>query len=70
MLLDCQDNENVSSSGGELIKLKTDDKILDYISLMSNNICPCTIAFGKKTHVSYQNNKNLLETRKLKEEPY
>ena len=39
LLLDCQDNEYVCISGFEILKVKTNDKFIDYISLMVNNMC-------------------------------
>ena len=50
-LLESEDNEYVYISGFETFIFKTDDKIMDYISLMGNNISPHTIAIGEKyTH--------------------
>ena len=50
ILLECEDNENVYISGLEFCKFKTDDKIIDYISLMGNNMFPNTFAVGKSTY--------------------
>ena len=47
LLLEYEDNEYVYLSGLEIFKFTTDDKIRDYISLMSNNMCPNTIMFGE-----------------------
>ena len=38
--LECENNEYVYISGLEIFKFKTEDKIVDYISLMSINMCP------------------------------
>ena len=43
LLLDCEDDEHVHISGLEMFKFKTDDKIIDYISLMGYNLCPYAI---------------------------
>ena len=48
ILLELEDNEYVYISGCEICKFKTDDKIVDYISLMSNNMIPYTFAVGEK----------------------
>ena len=48
ILSECEDNEYVYISGFEIFKFKTDDKIIDYISLMGNNLCPYNIAIGEK----------------------
>ena len=48
ILLECEDNEYVYISGFEIFKFKSDYKIIDYISLTSNNMCPYTIEIGGK----------------------
>ena len=40
LLLECEDNENLYISGLDKFKFMTDDKIIDYISLMGNNVVP------------------------------
>ena len=50
-LLGCEDIEYLYISGSEIVKFKTIDKIIDYISLMGNNTSPYTFAIGKKTHI-------------------
>ena len=50
LLLECENNEYVYVSGLETFKFKTDDKIIDYISLMGNNIVPYAIIIGEYTH--------------------
>ena len=47
LLLECEDNENVYISGLEIFKFKTDDKIIDFISLMGNNMVPYAIIPGE-----------------------
>ena len=44
LLLQCENNEYVYISGLEIFKFKTDDKIIDYIFLMGNNMIPYTFA--------------------------
>ena len=51
ILLECGDNEYVYNSGLEILKFKSDDKIIDYISLNNisrNNMKPYTFAIGEK----------------------
>ena len=48
LLLECENNELVHISGLEIFKFQTDDKIIDYISLMGNNIVPYAIILGEK----------------------
>ena len=46
LLLQCGNNEYVYISALEIFKFKTDDKFIDYISLMSNNMTPYAILVG------------------------
>ena len=46
-LPECQDNEYVWFSGREIIKFKTDDSFIDYISLMGKNMSPYTFSIGE-----------------------
>ena len=48
ILLQCENNEYVYISGLEIFKKKPDDKILDYTSLMGNNMCPYAIMIGER----------------------
>ena len=48
LLLECEHNEYVNISGLEVLKFKTGDKIIDYISLIGNNMIPYTFAVGEK----------------------
>ena len=47
-LLECENNEYIYISGSENSKFETDDKIIDYISLMGINMCPYAIMAGEK----------------------
>ena len=47
LLLECKDNEYVYISALEILKFKTVDKILDYISPMGNNMIPYAIRIGE-----------------------
>ena len=67
ILLECEDNEEVYVSGFEIFNFKTDDKIIDYISLFGNNMCPYTIANGEKhTYFIYDRYK-FIENDKIEE---
>ena len=48
LLLEFENNEYVFISGLEIFKFKMDKKIIDYISLMGNNMVPYTFAVGEK----------------------
>ena len=48
LLLECENNEYVYISGLEIFKFKTGDKIIHYISLIGNNMIPCTFAVEEK----------------------
>ena len=48
LLPECEDNEYVYISGLEIFKFKADDKIIDYISLMGNNMIPYANIVGEK----------------------
>ena len=48
LLLQCENNEFVYISGLEIFKFQTDNKFIDYISLMGNNMVPYAIILGKK----------------------
>ena len=47
LLLECEDKEYLYISGFEIVKFKIDDKIIDFISLMGNNMCRYGIMVGK-----------------------
>ena len=51
-LLECADKEKLYISGLEVLKFKTDDKLITYTSLVGNNMCLSTITIGEKTHIS------------------
>ena len=44
--LKCEDTEYVYISGLEIFKFKTNDKFIDYISLVGNNMVPYTFSIG------------------------
>ena len=65
LLLECENNEYVYISGLEISKFNTDDKIIDYISLMGNNMFPYAIVVEENIHIFYTIVTNLLKTIKL-----
>ena len=67
ILLKCQDNECVFFSGCEIIKFITEDKIIDYISLMGNIMCPSTIAIGEKNTYFISHHDKFFENDKIDE---
>ena len=68
LLLECEDNEYVYISGLEISKFKTDDKIIEYISLMGNNMTPYAIMVGEKyTYFLYHRYK-FIENDKIEED--
>ena len=67
LLLQCEINEYVYFSGSENFKIKTDDKIIDYISLMGNNMIPFAIIIGERyTYFLYHRYK-FIENDKIEE---
>ena len=67
LLIECENNEYVYISGLEITKFKTDDKIIDYISLMGNNMTPYAIMVGERyTYFLYDRYK-FIENDKIEE---
>ena len=67
LLLECENNEYVYISGLEITKFKIDDKIIDYISLMGNNMTPYAIMIGERyTYFLYHRYK-FIENDKIEE---
>ena len=66
LLLEFEDNEYVYISGLEIFKFKTDDKIIDYISLMGNNMIPYAIMIGEK-YTYFLDRYNFFENNKIEE---
>ena len=48
ILLEVEDKKYVYNSGLEIFEFRTDDKILDFISLVGNNMIHYTFAIGEK----------------------
>ena len=67
LLLQCENNEYVYIFGLDFFKLKTDDKIIDYISHMGNNMIACAIIVGEKyTYFLYHRYK-FIQNDKIEE---
>ena len=65
LLLECENNEYVYISG--ISKFNTEDKIINYISLMGNNMTPYAIMVGEKyTYFLYHRYK-FIENDKIEE---
>ena len=47
-LLECEDSIYVYISGLEIFEFRTSDKVIDYLSLMGNNMTPYAFAVGEK----------------------
>ena len=48
LLLELENNEHVYIFGLEITKFNTNDKIIDYISLMGDSMTPCAIMIGER----------------------
>ena len=67
LLLECEINEYVYISGLEITKFKNNDKVMDYISLMGNNLIPHASMIGEKhTYFLYHRYK-FIENDKIEE---
>ena len=67
LLLEIENNEYVYISGYEILKFKTDDKIVDYISLMRNNMIPYTFAVGEKYTYFISTHYKFIENDKMEQ---
>ena len=67
ILLEFEDNEYVYNSGCEITKFKTNDKIVDYISLIGNNVIPYTFAIGEKCTYFISKHYKFIENYKIEE---
>ena len=67
LLLPCENNEYVYIFGLEIFKFKIDDKIIDYICLMGNNMVPFAIILGEKSTCFLYHRYKLIEDDKIEE---
>ena len=65
--LEFENNEYVYISGLDNSKFKTDDRVIDYISLMGNNMTPYAFVVGEKyTYILYHR-YNIIQNDKIEE---
>ena len=67
ILLKCEDSKYNYISGLQVFEFRTDDKILDYISLMGNNMIPYTFAVGDIYTYFISTHYKLIENDKIQE---
>ena len=67
LLLERKVSKNIYISGLEVLEFRTDDKTLDYISLMGNNMISYTFAIGKKYTSSLSTHYKYLKNDKIEE---
>ena len=67
ILLECEDSKYVYISGLEIFEFRTNDKIIDYISLMGNNMIPYTIAVGERYTYFISSHCKFIENDKIQE---
>ena len=66
-LLESEDNEYVKISGLEIFKFKSADKIIDYISIMGNNMIPYTFAVGENYTYFLSSHYKFIQNDKIEE---
>ena len=66
-LLECEDSKYLYVSGLEIFEFRTDDKILDSLSLMGNKMFPFTFAIGDKYTYFLSTHYNFIENDKIEE---
>ena len=66
-LLECDDSKYIYISGLEIIEVRNDDKNLDYISLMGNNMIPYAIILGEKYTSFIYHRYKFIENNKIEE---
>ena len=67
LLVGCKNNEYVNIFGLEITKFKIDDKIIDYISLMGNNMIPHAIMIGERYTYFLNHRYKFIENDKILE---
>ena len=65
LLPEGENNEYVYSSGLEIFQFRTDDKSMDYITLMDNNMIPYPFAVGEKYTYFLSSDYKLIENDKI-----
>ena len=67
LLLECDNNEYVYIGGLEIIKFQSEDKIIDYVSLIGYNMIPFVIAVGERYTYFLYNRYRFIENDKIEE---
>ena len=67
ILLDCEDSNYVYISGLEIFEFRTSDKIIDYISLMDNNMTPYVFGVGSRYTYFISTHYKFIENDKIEE---
>ena len=67
-LLECEDSNYFYFSVLEIFEFRTDDKILDYISLMGNNMIPYTFGLGEKYTYFMSTHYKFIENDKFEDD--
>ena len=68
ILLECENIDYIYISGFEIVKFKIEDKIIDYISLIGNNMVSFPIAVGEKFIFFLYNSWKFFETNKIEKD--
>ena len=67
LLLEVEDKKYIYISSLEIFEFRTDDKILDFISLMGTKLVPYTFAVGKKYTYAISTHYIFIENDKIEE---
>ena len=67
LLLEVEDRKYVYFSGLEITELETSDKVIDYISLMGNNMVPFTIKLAEKFSYFLYDRYKFIQNNKIEE---
>ena len=67
IILQYEDSKYIYISGLEILEFRTDDKILEYLSLMGNNMIPYTSAVGEKYTFFISTHYKFIENDKIQE---
>ena len=65
LLLECEKNEYIYVFGLETLQFRTDDKIIDYVSLMRNKMVPSANILGEKYTYFLYNRYKFIEKDKI-----
>ena len=67
ILLEIEGNEYMYISGSELYEFKTEGEIVDYTSLMGNNMCPYAVLIGEEYTYFIDNRYKFIENDKIED---